>query len=243
MSSAAIIDSHCHVLPGMDDGSPDLDTSLEMLRRQAGQGVGTVCCTSHYYAHRETVAAFCARREKAMDRLRSALTPDLPRLLAASETAFFTGISECPDLDRLCIQGTRTLLLEMPFAVWNDFQMEEVTALVLDRGVQVMLAHPERFCAFKGNRERLRRLEELPAAYQINAGALLSWRTRHLALELLREARFPLLASDSHNLTRRAPNLQEGRRAAAQRLGNGFLDRLDQTAAAWLKPAAPDTDP
>lgn len=237
------IDLHCHVLPGMDDGSPDVDTSLEMLRRQAGQGIHAVCCTSHYYANRETVAAFCARREEALNRLLPALTPGLPRLLPAAETAFFTGIGECPDLDRLCIQGTRTLLLEMTFDVWNDFQMEEVAALVLDRGIQVILAHPERFCAFKGNRQRLRRLEELPVAFQVNAGALLSWRTRHLALELLREARFPLLASDCHNLTHRVPNLQEGRRAAAQRLGAGFLDRLDQTAASLLAPAALATDP
>lgn len=239
-----IIDLHCHVLPGMDDGSPDIGTSVDMLRQQAGKGIGIVCCTSHYYAQQETVTAFCGRREAALNSLLPVLARDhLPRLLPAAETAFFAGISECPDLDRLCIQGTRTLLLEMPFTSWNDFQMEEAAALVLDRGYRVILAHPERFCGFKGNRERLRQLEQLPMAFQVNAGALLSWRTRHLALELLREARFPLVASDCHNLTHRVPNLQEGRRAAARRLGNGFLDRLDQTAASLLRPADYDTDP
>ncbi len=243
MPSGTLMDLHCHVLPGMDDGSPDVATSLEMLRRQAGQGIGAVCCTSHYYASRETVASFSARREAALKRLLPALTPGLLRLLPASETAFFAGISECPDLERLCVKGTRTLLLEMPFAVWNEFQMEEVAALVLDRECRVILAHPERFCAFQGNRERIRRLEQLPVALQVNAGALLAWKTRGLALELLREARFPLLASDCHNLTRRAPNLQEGRRTAAQRLGPDFLDRLDRNAADLLGLAVPGTNP
>lgn len=238
MPAGTQTDMHCHVLPGMDDGSPDAATSLGMLRRQAGQGIGTVCCTSHYYARHETVAAFCRRRETALCRLQAAAAgEDLPRLVPAAETAFFTGISECPDLDLLCIQGTRTLLLEMPFTIWNDFQMEEVAALALDRGFRVVLAHPERFCGFKGNRERIRQLEQLPVALQVNAGALLSWKTRRLALELLRETPLPVLASDCHNLTHRVPNLQEGRRTAAQKLGAGFLDRLDRNAEDLLQPA------
>ena len=243
MDTEKLADIHCHVLPGMDDGSPDTAVSLGMLRRQAEQGIGTVCCTSHYYASREKIDAFCRRREEALDSLRPVLTRDLPRLLPAAETAFFSGISECPDLDRLCIQGTRTLLLEMPFSIWNDFQVEEVAALVLDRGFRVVLAHPERFCGFKGNRERIRQLKQLPVALQVNAGALLSWRTRRLALELLREARFPLLASDCHNLTHRVPNLQEGRRTAAQKLGAGFLTRLDRNAETLLQPAVCAANP
>lgn len=85
--------------------------------------------------------------------------------------------------------------------------------------------------------------EKLAVALQVNAGALLSWRTRRLAVELLREARFPLLASDCHNLTHRVPNLQEGRRTAAQKLGTGFLTRLDRNAETLLQPAVCAANP
>lgn len=155
-----IVDLHSHVLPGMDDGSPDAASSLAMLRKQADQGVEAVCGTSHYYAKENSIDAFCERRAAAMERLTAAGTEGLPRVLPAAETAFFSGISGCPGLERLCIQGTRTLLLEMPFMEWSDYQLEEVAALVLDRGYQVVLVHPERFCAAGSNREKLRQLRE-----------------------------------------------------------------------------------
>lgn len=56
-----IVDLHTHLLPHMDDGSKDTAMSLEMLRRQAEQGVNVVCATSHFYAHEEPPEAFCKR--------------------------------------------------------------------------------------------------------------------------------------------------------------------------------------
>ena len=236
-----MIDLHTHILPGMDDGSPDAACSVEMLRRQRAQGVEVVCGTSHYYRRQNSISLFCERRAAAMDRLKEALPrgETLPRVIPAAETAYFSGIGDHPGLERLCIQGTRTLMLEMPFTEWSDLQVEEVSALVLDRRFQVVLVHPERFCASKGNRRKIQQLEQLPVALQVNAGALLLWRTRRLWLELLREAPIPLLASDCHNLTTRVPNLQEGRRVVRQKLGSGFLDRLDQNARRLVQPETP----
>ena len=98
-----IIDLHTHLLPHMDDGSKDTAMSLEMLRRQAEQGVNVVCATSHFYAHEEPPEAFCKRRAAALAHLRSAMPPDAPRILAASETAFFAGIGREKALEMLYI--------------------------------------------------------------------------------------------------------------------------------------------
>ena len=62
----------------MDDGSDGVDTSLAMLRRETEQGVGTVCASSHYYAYRERIEAFFARRAEALERLGSAIRPISP---------------------------------------------------------------------------------------------------------------------------------------------------------------------
>lgn len=233
MSSETIgaIDLHTHLLPHMDDGSKDTAMSLELLRRQAEQGVNVVCATSHFYAHEEPPEAFCKRRAAALAHLRSAMPPDAPRILAASETAFFAGIGREKALEMLCIENTRTLMLEMSFSVWTDFQLEEVRVLALDRGFQVVLVHPERFCFSRGNREALKRLAELPLGFQVNAGALLRWRTRRIGLELLQMSGLPLLGSDCHNLTTRAPNLKEGRSMVKQKLGEAFLRQMDENAA------------
>lgn len=233
-----IVDLHSHILPGIDDGSPDVDTSLAMLRQQAVQGVDVVCATSHYYAEHSSISGFCTRRDEALHKLLSAGTEGLPRIVPAAEVAFFTGISERPGLERLCIQGTRTLMLEMPFTRWNSFQMEEVAALTLDQGYRVILVHPERFCAAAVNRERLRQLARLPLALQVNARTLMRWSTRRLGLELLRETSCPLLASDCHNLTSRPPNLAEARKVLQQKMGEDFLAQIDKNAADVLGAAA-----
>lgn len=91
--------------------------------------------------------------------------------------------------------------------------------------------HPERFCFSKSNRQKLEQMVELPIGLQVNAGSLISWSTRRLALELLRLTDTPLLGSDSHNLTSRAPNLKGGRDVIRRKLGEGFLARMDENAA------------
>lgn len=235
-----MIDLHTHILPGMDDGSPDAVTSMQMLRRMAEQGVAVVCASSHYYADENSVATFCTRRQEALSRWQQAGLGGYdgqPKVLLAAEVAYFPRISECRDLDRLCIQGTRTLLLEMPFCEWNDFQREEVTALALDLGYQLILVHPERFLFSKNNRHQLEKLEELPIGLQVNAGSLLRWQTRKQALGLLTGASCPLLGSDAHNLTARPPNLKEGRSVIERKLGAVFWQQMQQNAARMLGPA------
>lgn len=233
-----IVDLHSHILPGIDDGSPDVETSLTMLHLQTEQGVGVVCATPHFYAEKNSIDRFCERRAAAFKQLEAAGAAKMPRLLLGTEIAFFSGISRCPELERLCIQGTRTLMLEMPFTRWNSFQLEEVEALVLDRGFRVVLVHPERFCIKGANRDNLRMLEQLPVALQVNAKTLLSWSTRRLGMELLRETFCPLLASDCHNLTSRPPNLAEARKVLQQKMGEDFLAQIDKNAADVLCAAA-----
>ena len=221
----------------LDDGSDGVDTSLAMLRREAEQGVTAVCATSHYYAKHSSIPAFCERRAEALERLSAVLTEDLPWVLPAAEVAYFPRMEE-QDLTPLCIQGTRTLMLEMPFADWTDLQLETVEALVLDCRYDVVLVHPERFCFSKSNRHKLEKLAELPIGLQVNAGSLLRWGTRRLALDLLQMAQYPLLGSDCHNLTSRPPNLKEGRKVVMQKLGEAFLKKIDRYGEWITTPAA-----
>ena len=232
-----MVDLHTHILPEIDDGSDGVDTSLAMLRREAEQGVTAVCATSHYYAKYSSIPAFCERRAEAMERLSSVLTAELPRVLPAAEVAYFPHMEE-QDLMPLCIQGTRTLMLEMPFSDWTGLQLETVEALVLDCRYDVVLVHPERFCFSKSNKHKLEKLAELPIGLQVNAGSLLRWGTRRLALDLLQMAQYPLLGSDCHNLTSRPPNLKEGRKVVMQKLGEAFLKKIDWYGEWITTPAA-----
>lgn len=237
MQDRGWIDLHSHILPQLDDGSDSVEMSLAMLYQMAEQGVDVVCATSHYYAKYNSIPAFCERRAEALERLSSVLTAELPRVLPAAEVAYFPHMEE-QDLTPLCIQGTRTLMLEMPFSDWTGLQLETVEALVLDCRYDVVLVHPERFCFSKSNRHKLEKLAELPIGLQVNAGSLLRWGTRRLALDLLQMAQYPLLGSDCHNLTSRPPNLKEGRKVVMQKLGEAFLKKIDWYGEWITTPAA-----
>ena len=232
MQDKMLVDVHCHVLPEMDDGSEAVDVSLAILRQEREQGVDVVCATSHYYARQNSIPDFCTRRAEALERLTAAIAESkepLPQILPAAEVAYFPHMEE-QDLAPLCIQGTRTLMLEMPFADWTDLQVETVEVLALDCGYQVVLVHPERFCFSGSNRSQLRRLAQLPIGLQVNAGSLIRWQTRRLALDLLQLAQMPLLGSDCHNLTSRPPNLKGGRAVIRRKLGEDFLNQMDENA-------------
>ena len=237
MQDRGWIDLHSHILPQLDDGSDSVEMSLAMLYQMAEQGVDVVCATSHYYAKHSSIPAFCERRAEALERLSAVLTEDLPWVLPAAEVAYFPRMEE-QDLTPLCIQGTRTLMLEMPFADWTSLQAEAVEALVLDCRYDVVLVHPERFCFSKSNKHKLEKLAELPIGLQVNAGSLLRWGTRRLALDLLQMAQYPLLGSDCHNLTSRPPNLKEGRKVVMQKLGEAFLKKIDRYGEWITTPAA-----
>ncbi|MGN0706781.1 MAG: CpsB/CapC family capsule biosynthesis tyrosine phosphatase [Faecalibacterium sp.] len=232
-----MIDFHSHILPNMDDGSKSLETSYAMLQAMAAMGVDTVCATSHYYIRENDISAFCCRRLQAMIQLSAALPKGMPAILPAAEVAYFSHMEEY-DLTRLCIENTRTLLLEMPFSEWTELQLETVTSLVLDLHYQVVLVHPERFCFSKNNRDKLKKLAELPLAMQINAGSLIQWHTRRHSLDLLQMTETPLLGSDCHNTTTRPPNLKGGRNIVEKKLGSAFLKQMDENAVRLIEPCS-----
>ena len=125
-----VIDFHSHVLPGIDDGSRNIETSIEMLRLSRNAGVDRMIATPHFYADEDRIEHFLEKREHAYQSLIEAVTTenisDTPQLLLGAEVAFFDGIGDADKVDRLTIQGTELLLLEMPFRTWTDEDLLQV---------------------------------------------------------------------------------------------------------------------
>ena len=232
--STDIIDFHSHILPGMDDGSRDIPMSLEMLGESARQGVTVQVLTPHYYPWKESIRSFLSRREESVSRLRSALVPGLPRVLIGAETAFSPHMTK-EDLSSLCIEGSRLLLIELPFESWDDRVINEITSLSLDTGYHVVLAHVERYMGYKRNSEILSELSRLPIHIQLNAEAFSGFFAGRKMMPFFRLSCGVLLGSDAHNLTNRRPNLADGRRCIEKHLGRDFLARMDIDAATLLQ--------
>ncbi len=223
-----VIDFHSHILPGIDDGSRNIETSDRMLKECVSQSIDRMIATPHFYASQDRIEDFLKRRNCAYDNLRAALGESpRPRLCLGAEVAFFPGMSKAAKIDRLTIQGTDVMLLEMPFRPWSSSDLHEVENLIEKRKFRIVLAHLERYVGMKENKKKIQELKEMPLYVQINAGSLLDWRKRRPLLKWFVKGEAHLLGSDCHGINHRAPNLEQGRKMLEKKLGEEALRKVD----------------
>lgn len=229
-------DIHTHILPGIDDGSPDLATTQQMLQRLISQGVEYLCVTPHFFSREQSIASFLKEREAALKKMQTVLPSEIRKVIPGAEVAYFPGIFHCEELDKLCYEGTSTLLLEMPYEDWDRQMADEVTDLVMEGKCRVILAHPERFAESKINRMYIAEFAQLPIAFQANGNPFLHRFGKKKAIEILQLSQTPMLASDSHDLRGRTPQTREAGNVLREALGTDFLRQMDKNAAAWVCP-------
>lgn len=205
-----MIDFHTHILPNIDDGSDNVGESIAMLKLLKAQGIQLVFATSHFYANHHTPQSFLKRRENAARKLReevlrAGLEGTMPEIRLGAEVHYFSGISQCDAIRGLAIEGTNLLLLELPYGVWDESILEEIDAIERNLGMQVVLAHLDRYYVIGKNKLYIRRLLDMGILVQINIDAFLSFRSRRNVVKLMLEGRIYALGSDCHNLKERKP--------------------------------------
>jgi protein-tyrosine phosphatase len=226
-----VIDLHCHVLPGIDDGPRTLEGSLELARAASAAGIDTLVATPHVSSHYPNDAATIARaREQLVERLgeeRIALT-----VLAGAEIA----ITHVPEIDAgqlslMGLGGGPWLLVEPPFALVAP-GLERMLVDLRRRGHRIVLAHPERCPVFQRDHGLLESLVEAGMLVSITAGSLtgsFGGDVRRYALELVHRGLVHNVTSDAHDLRKRPPGLSEA-------LAQAELGPL----AEWLTRAVPE---
>ena len=208
-------DFHSHILPAADHGSDSEKTSHTQLDIIAKAGVSAVVATPHFYAHRENVESFLLRREHTA-RLIMPYAKELGiDLYLGAEVLVCVGMEHMEGLEKLCIEGTNTLLLEMPFSYWNADLLATVYE-ISRMNFQVVIAHIDRYLA-KNNIEDLFEIPRL--LYQVNASSLCGFQGRRKLLSLIDDGEVCALGSDLHGVKgyrkfTKAVNIMGGKRAA-----------------------------
>lgn len=246
-----MIDLHCHLLPGIDDGAKDLDMSLAMARIAVADGITTTACTPHILpgVYKNTGTTITA----AIVRLREALAAAgiQLRLVAGAD------VHVAPDLvtrlrngQVLTINSSRYLLLEPPHHVLPP-RMEDHIFGLQAAGYVPIITHPERLSWIESHYEFVRRLVYGGNLMQLTAGSLLGRfgrRPAYWAERMLDDGLCHLLATDAHNTQLRAPSMSAAREFVARKLGdeeatNLVLTRpqaiLDDVSPSHLSLSAP----
>ncbi len=208
-AQAAMLDIHTHILPGIDDGAPDMATSIALCRSLQAQGVTTAVVTPHWHSPRFDVGENgIAQAWEGLQRAVATAALDLQIVLGAEH--HFSGLEdETSFIDAAKPLGdSRLVLIELPDdhlppATWSTL------FTVIRSGLRPILAHPERCRGLRDQRDQLHAFTDAGGLLQITLGSLLGalgWSMRWHAHRLLR--RYPdacLLASDSHDLQVRRP--------------------------------------
>lgn len=221
-----MIDWHSHILPEMDDGSRSIEESLQMLEALGEQGAQCVLATPHFFANEESVDEFLLRRSEAFGKLKDSLDGKYPCVLCGAEVRYYSGISKMQGLDRLTVDGTKILLLEMPMSKWTEYTLKELEDLAGTRGLTVVMAHIERYMALQGERT-FERLCDCGILMQVNASFFEGFR-RHKALKLLGNGKIHFIGSDTHNMTSRAPKLDVAYGQIHRKFGEDFVFQMNE---------------
>jgi protein-tyrosine phosphatase len=207
-----VIDLHCHILPGLDDGPSNLDFSLSMARVAVAAGTQMIVATPHIRADFNVDPNEIEPRVDLFnDRLQRERLP--LRVLPGAEIGWATA-SDLDDvqLARLSLGTGKRVLLESPYGR-KPVDLEGIIAGLAQRGFQAVLAHPERCPLFQRDIERLRAIVDKGTLCSITAGSMLGKfgeTVRVFTAQMLREGLVHDVASDAHDHIHRPPGLVEG---------------------------------
>ena len=221
-----MIDIHCHLLPGIDDGARTMADALAMARVATGDGIEFAVMTPHLHPGRyentrsstvEPLREFRAALKKEKIPLEIGIAAEV-RL--AIEILPLLERDEVPFLGEL--EGYRILLLEFPHS-HIPHRAENLIAKLLDMKVRPIIAHPERNKDVIRHLAKIEPFVEMGCLLQLTASAVAGrfGRGAHLrARQLLEKGVVNVLATDAHNLKGRRPVLREGMQAAAEIVGD-----------------------
>lgn len=201
-----LTEHHCHILPQIDDGSRSVEMSLEMIKMMKAQGAERIIATPHFYAHREqnNIKVYLEKRQNAYNKLVQA-DPKNEDILLGAEVAIEHGLSKLPDIEKLCIADTNYILLELPYAGFQHWYLEEITDISYEYGLTPIIAHIHRYLGFYSKAE-YEEVLKLDAIFQINNEAFDNFKEKRFVKSLIKEGYPYIFGSDAHNLSDRKPN-------------------------------------
>jgi protein-tyrosine phosphatase len=216
-----VIDIHSHILAGLDDGPDDELLSLSMARGAVARGLTTMVATPH--VREDHPANDAPRIRRAVGRLQALIDVEDIGLvvLAGGEVAMGPALELAPEALRdLTLAGRGALLLETPHGPMPSV-FEPLVEGLLERGLRVVLAHPELNPDLQRDPARLGAMVDNGALVQVTATSLGGGRAPHkaLAVDALRRGWVHVIASDAHAPDWRPPDLEEAREAAGDLFG------------------------
>jgi protein-tyrosine phosphatase len=227
-----MIDTHLHILPGVDDGPATLQESLLLARLLVQEGIHIAVATPHYndqfpQRHAMEIRERVYNLQQELDRQNIRL-----EVLAGHEVLIKPGLVEDIQAERLTtLNSSRYLLLELWESAWIP-ETERVIFELRASGIVPVIAHPERYHFFQQDPARLGALIQQGVLTQLMAGSLIGNQgntIRKTAETLLRRGLIHCIASDAHGPHKRRPHIISALTNAERLLGSKRVFSMIET--------------
>ena len=222
-----LFDIHTHILPGVDDGAPDMKTAQHMLAHAYQSGVRHIVMTPHYNEFRGLVADGHAAYEMIREDC-AVQYPDL-NLYYGNEIRYSSNTIDLLRAKKVFpLAGSKYVLTEFSTAVKVPFIRTALDELSM-RGYIPVIAHLERYgVLYKCSLDELDEFRETGALFQVNASSIYdaSFSTKHFVKKLIKYDMLDLVASDCHDLSHRKPDVSEAYRYISSRYDTEYAKRL-----------------
>lgn len=227
-----MIDLHCHLLPGLDDGPASLAEAVALARMAVADGITDSVVTPHihpgrYDNHRTRIERYLRAYRLALEQQGIALRVHLGAEVRVSmESLSLLQADQVPFVGN--DRGWKVLLLELPHGGVPVGCLAMVERL-LRMQIRPLIAHPERNKAFMDDPRRLAPFLACGCWLQLTAGSLtgdFGKTAQKLALQLLDDDSVRVVASDAHNIGARPPVLSKAHALVSGRWGSDVADEL-----------------
>ncbi len=221
-----MIDIHHHLIYGVDDGSRDLETSVQMVEMAAADGITHIVCTPHAverYPYQPEVNAerLATLRERVGNKVKLGLGCDFHLSFENIDDAL-------AHPHKYTLNGLNYLLVEFPDTMISP-RIADMFYEMMVVGIRPIITHPERNLTLQRKPERLNEWLEQGCLVQVTANSLtgrFGKRAQEMGMQLIEQRRVHFLATDAHDLKSRPPVLSEARKIVAEKFGAETAERL-----------------
>lgn len=223
------IDIHSHILPAVDDGASDMNTSMEMLDIAYKEGIRGIIATPHYHPgksmmeYEKILAKFDAFKETA-----GRMHPDI-ELYLGREIYYTSDVLELMEQGaNLTMAGQRYILVEYSTRTEYSYIRSSINN-IFQTGMRPIIAHIERYECMVEDIELVEELREMGAVIQVNASSILGNVGKGLkkyTKKLLKNQYIDLVATDAHSTGTRSPRMNECARYITKKFGREYAEDL-----------------
>jgi len=208
-----IVDIHCHIIPGVDDGAKSYEQAYQMLDIAYEQGISDIIATPHYMpdgknADPEMIQARVAKLQKYVDEMQYQM-----QIYTGNEIYFHGEAADLLEEGKICtLAATNYVLVE--FSPMDDARyIRNSLAELQNMGYNPIIAHVERYMSLiQAPFDKITELRDMGILIQVNAGSITGFfgkQSKMVAEKLLKKELVDFIGTDAHSDGGRAPKIKE----------------------------------